>query len=515
MRRRLAPAAVLTAVAGVAFVVWTALVFRTSLLAAWDASALTPALAMNTAWGQITAACSFLFHPYVSYGVLLVLALWAWRRRLRNLALASGGAIPIAWLSTSALKYQFGRPRPPTVVPLVTAEGLAYPSAHMVAISALVTVGIAAVVVIRRNGALVWVIAAGGVALWFAVAYNRWALRAHYPTDIVGGGLWGLCVGGACLLGAGVRVVAPWPGRARPGAPPRVAVVVNPTKVPDWEHLRKHVDGAARGHGWRRPMWLETSSDDAGLDAARRAMASGADLVLASGGDGTIRSVCQALVHSGVALAVLPAGTGNLLARNVGVPLDLADAIDTAFDGVPRPLDLVEVRADGGPPQACAVMAGMGLDAIVMSETDPDLKRAVGPAAYVLSALGAMSRPPFSLATSLDGAEPVSGRVGLAMIANVGALQGGIQLIPDARPDDGLLDLLLADAHGLAGWAGMAGQVVSGASEIGGLQRAQARAVVLEADEPVPYQIDGDTLGSCRRLEASVVPGALTVMLPR
>ena len=83
MRRRLAPAAVLTAVAGVAFVVWTALVFRTSLLAAWDASALTPALAMNTAWGQITAACSFLFHPYVSYGVLLVLALWAWRRRLR------------------------------------------------------------------------------------------------------------------------------------------------------------------------------------------------------------------------------------------------------------------------------------------------------------------------------------------------------------------------------------------------------------------------------------------------
>ena len=101
------------------------------------------------------------------------------------------------------------------------------------------------------------------------------------------------------------------------------------------------------------------------------------------------------------------------------------------------------------------------------------------------------------------------------MIANVGALQGGIQLIPDARPDDGLLDLLLADAHGLAGWAGMAGQVVSGASEIGGLQRAQARAVVLEADEPVPYQIDGDTLGSCRRLEASVVPGALTVMLPR
>ena len=78
-----------------------------------------------------------------------------------------------------------------------------------------------------------------------------------------------------------------------------------------------------------------------------------------------------------------------------------------------------------------------------------------------------------------------------------------------------VLDLLLADAHGLAGWAGMAGQVVSGASEIGGLQRAQARAVVLEADEPIPYQIDGDTLGSCRRLEASVVPGALTVMLPR
>jgi len=385
----------------------------------------------------------------------------------------------------------------------------------MVGISTLVVLVIAITVVTRRNGPLLRAGRVGLALLWCAVAYNRWALRAHYPTDIVAGGLWGAFVASGCLLLARVHVVAPWPGRARPGLAPRVAVVVNPTQIADWETLRQHVDGAARGHGWRRPRWLETSPGDPGLDAARRALAEGADLVLASGGDGTIRSVCQALAGTGVALGILPAGTGNLLARNLGVPLDLGDALEAAFDGVPQSLDLVEVSADGGEPTASVVMAGIGLDAVIMGETDPDLKRAVGAAAYVMSAVGALSRPPFQVTTTVDADAPVRRTVALAMIANVGQLQGGIQLVPMARPDDGLVDLLFADAHGAGEWAEVAGRLVAGVSASARIDRGQGRHILLETDEPVAYQVDGDTLGTCTRLEASVMPGALTVMVPR
>ena len=513
--RRFATTGVATAASGLAFALWTFLTFNTTLLAGWDASALTPGVDLGTGWGQLTAACSFLFHPVVDYVVLAGLAVWAWRRRLRSLARALVLAVPLASASDPILKALVGRPRPPTVVPLVTAEGLAYPSGHLVGVSTLIVLVLAITVVTRRNGPLVWPARVGLLLLWCAVAYNRWALRAHYPTDIVAGGLWGAFVASGCLLAAGVHVVAPWPGRARPGVPPRVAVVVNPTKIADWETLRRHVDGAARGHGWGRPRWLETTPGDPGRGAARRALAEGADLVLASGGDGTIRSVCQALAGTGVALGILPAGTGNLLARNLGVPLDLGDALEAAFDGVPQRLDLVEVRADDGEPTASVVMAGMGLDAIIMGETDPDLKRAVGPAAYVVSAVGALSRPPFSVLTTVDAAAPVRRTVALAMIANVGQLQGGIQLVPDARPDDGLVDLLFADAHGAGEWAELAGRMVAGASESARIERGQGRSVLLETDEPVAYQVDGDTLGTCTRLQATVVPGALAVMVPR
>ncbi len=517
MRHRYANTAALTAAFGLAFALWSWLTFSTTDLAALDATSTSPGVDLAGGWGQLTAALSFALHPFASYAAVVILAVWAARRRLRNLALALAIAAPLGWGSERLLKLAFGRERPANRVPLVTSEGLAYPSGHMVGISVLIVLVLAVWVVTRRAGPAVWAGRAGLVGLWLLVAYNRWALRAHYMTDIVAGGLWGGFVASVSLLVAGVHVVAPWAGpRARSGVPPRVALIVNPTKIPDWEVMRKHVDGAARAHGWGRPLWLETTADEPGVQLARVAIERQADLVLVAGGDGTVRAVCEGLAGSGVALAVLPAGTGNLLARNLGVPLDMADALDVAFDGVPAPLDLVRVRADGGEEQASVVMTGMGVDAMIMSETNPDLKRAVGPAAYVVAAVNAMNRPVFEVAVTVGEREPVRRQVGLALVANVGQLFGGIQLMPDARAGDGLVDLLLAEASGPAAWAGMAGQVMSrpGAT-VRGIERAQARRVLLEAEQPVPYQVDGDTAGECLLLEARVDQGALTVMVPR
>ncbi len=514
MRGRIAPSVVTTVGFALAFAVWTWLSVRTETFAALDATSRTPGVTLAEGWGQLMAALSFLLHPAVSYTVVGILSVWAWRRRLRNLAWALAATIPLGVGSERLLKELVARERPAMAVPLVT-EGFAYPSGHLIGISALAVLAIAITVVTRRSDLTAWGVRLGMAALCVLVGYNRWALRAHYLTDIVAGGLWGGFVATFALLSTGVHVVAPWGGRPQRGVPPTVFVVVNPTKVPDWELLRKHVDGVARGHGWGRPRWLETTEADPGLAAARQAVAAGADLVVAAGGDGTVRSVAQALAGGRAALAVLPTGTGNLLARNLNIPLDVADALEVAFDGFPSPLDLVEVRADGGAPEASVVMAGMGVDAVIMSETNPDLKRAVGPAAYAISAVGALSRPLFGLKVSLGDGGPIRRTVGLALIANVGQLQGGVHLMPDARPDDGRFDVLLVQAHGPAGWANLAGRLVTGAAPATGLERWQGTRAVFEAEEPIAYQIDGDTAGTCRRLEAVVKPGALSVMLLR
>lgn len=514
MRRRIAPTGMVTAGFALAFALWTWLALTTTTFTALDATSLTPGVSLDEGWGQLTAALSFLLHPVVAYTVLGGLAMWAWRRRLLNLAWAIALAIPLGVGSERLLKLLVARERPPTQVRLVT-EGFAYPSGHLIAISALALLAVAVTVVTRRTDLTAWAVRSAAVFAVVAVGYNRWALRAHYFSDIVAGGLWGGFVASLSLLVAGVHVVAPWAGRPHRGVPPTVFVVVNPTKVPDWELLRKHVDGAAKGHGWGRPRWVETSEADPGREVARLAAEAGADLVVAAGGDGTVRSVSQGLAGTTATLAVLPTGTGNLLARNLGIPLDVADALEVAFDGVPAPLDLVEVRADGGEQEASVVMAGVGVDATIMSETNPDLKRAVGPAAYAISAVGALSRPPFALTTSVDAAAPVRRTVALALIANVGQLQGGVHLVPDARSDDGRFDVLFVEARGPAGWANIAGRVVTGASDIAGVERQQATRAVFEADEPVAYQVDGDPTGTCRRLEAVIVPRALTVMVPR
>jgi YegS/Rv2252/BmrU family lipid kinase len=182
---------------------------------------------------------------------------------------------------------------------------------------------------------------------------------------------------------------------------------------------------------------------------------SGVDLVLASGGDGTITACVGGIAGTGVPLGVLPCGTGNLLARNLGLPLSLDEALAVALTGSNRRLDVG--TANGAP---FVVMAGIGFDAEMLDGADERLKSRVGWAAYVLSALRHLRERPVRMTLRADGGPPQRRWASGVVVGNVGSLQGNVRLLPDAVPDDGVLDVAVLAASGWTGWLRLAADVL-------------------------------------------------------
>ncbi len=316
----------------------------------------------------------------------------------------------------------------------------------------------------------------------------------------------------------------------------RAAVVYNPIKV-DVAKLKDAVFAATKRAGWAPTLWFETTEEDWGQGVTASAIRRGADVVIAAGGDGTVRAVAEALRDSGVSLALLPSGTGNLLARNLELPLaNLEQAIEIAFSGADRRIDLgiVEiVRADGDSEEhAFLVMAGLGLDAKMIKNTNSTLKRAVGWLAYIDGITRSLPElKPVRIRYSLNGAPERSMSVHTIIVGNCGMLPGGLLLMPEAKPDDGLLDIAALRPRGPFGWAKVWRKV---AWENGVLRKsALGRKIIdLSADvrdvtylvgtdlrmtvegKPEEFQLDGDEFGEASSVHAWVDPGALTVKVP-
>jgi diacylglycerol kinase (ATP) len=202
----------------------------------------------------------------------------------------------------------------------------------------------------------------------------------------------------------------------------RCAVIYNPTKVSD--EFQQLVAARLERDGWTDTLWLETSADDPGRGMTKEAVAARVDLVIGAGGDGTVRVVADGLAGSGIPMGLVPAGTANLLARNLDLPLEEDAAADIAFAGHTWTIDLIKLTVDDRPPEHFAVIAGIGVDAMIMDETDPDLKDKLGSAAYFLAAAKALDRSPIRLTVQLDHHRPVKRRAMICAIANVGELPG-------------------------------------------------------------------------------------------
>ena len=291
----------------------------------------------------------------------------------------------------------------------------------------------------------------------------------------------------------------------------RAAVVYNPLKVPDLPGMTERVDRFMGENGWDAPLWLETTEDDPGIGMCERAVHDGCDVVFVCGGDGTVMAAVTAMAGCDVPLAVLPAGTGNLLARNLDLPLDdEEEALRIGIDGRTIQLDVGAVDD-----RKFAVMAGLGFDAAMMRDAPEGLKKAVGWPAYVVSATKHLRGRGIRITLTLDEGDPTVRRVRTVMVGNVGKLQGGIPLLPDAKPDDGLLDVVLIAPRNLADWMRVAGRVIRRADVPDRkMERFRGRHIKVDASRPQPRQLDGDVIENGRTLDVQVEAGALKLRVP-
>ena len=291
------------------------------------------------------------------------------------------------------------------------------------------------------------------------------------------------------------------------------AIVVNPTKFDDLVALRERVAAHCAGQGWEEPRWYETTAEDPGTGQAAEAITDGATLVCPLGGDGTVRSVATALLDSPVSLGLLPGGTGNLLARNLGLPLDnLEAALTIAMTGGDTPVDAAMVSFDEREPELFLVMAGMGLDAEAVAGASTQLKRRFGWLAYAVSGMKGLVSSGFSVRVAAGGRRAFSQHAATVMIGNCGELTAGVQLMPDARVDDGLLDVAVVSPRSLGSWMAVGAYILTrhrvGHSAIAHLSGPE---VAVFAARPVEAQLDGDGVGPVTSVTCTVRPGALTV----
>jgi diacylglycerol kinase (ATP) len=296
----------------------------------------------------------------------------------------------------------------------------------------------------------------------------------------------------------------------------RVAVVTNPVCDPGHRALHR-VRTVCRERGWPAPLALDTTPERPGAAQAHAAAEVGVDLVVAVGGDGTVREVASALAGSPVELGLVARGTANLLARNLRLPLhSLTRGVGVALDGVARPLDLVTVRLHHGTGEpvetTCLVISGLGHDGATLAAVRPRLKRHLGWPAYLEPGLWRLRAPLLPLVVAVDDDPPQTLRAWTVLVGSCGRIPFGVQVLPGARPDDGMLGTAVVAPRRPAQW----GWVVARTAlrlrrDLPGLVSRPGRAVHLHSEAPLTAQVDGDLFPGVTGLVATVRPAALRV----
>ena len=300
------------------------------------------------------------------------------------------------------------------------------------------------------------------------------------------------------------------PRTTPPPRPDHVAVVAHAGKTfgGGRRELRKVL--AAAGHA--KPLWYEVPKSSKAPKAIRRAIKAGADLIFVWGGDGMVQRSIDTIVEGAhaVPIAILPAGTGNLLANNLDIPADIPGAVKIGLQGVRQPLDVGVLNGE-----RFAVMAGTGLDAITMRDGTKSAKKRLGRVAYFRSGMKAVRNPPVQMEIRVNGKPWFSGKASCVLAGNVGTITGGIKLFPKASPIDGKLELAVVTAKTVLEWARVFARVVTGRgsrSPFVRTTRATRASVKMERTEP--YELDGGDRDPTNKLKLGIEPRAVTICIP-
>jgi undecaprenyl-diphosphatase len=441
-----------------------------------------------------------------------------------------------------------GRPRPLATHLDSHLPTSSFPSGHTAATLCLYG-ALAILVVPRTRGLWRWLAITVAVLMPALVAWSRMYRGEHHPLDVAGGVLLALLWLAAVTFAmrpnadlsepesATAPPISPSPAkdpssspppaavpvpadtaRVQPGSPGgpdrktgrRSAVVANPTRVTAGDSRHRQIHTALASAGWPKPIWLETTREDPGSGQTRQAVQAGAEVIFACGGDGTVAACASELAGTNVPLAVVPSGTGNLLAANLKLPAHATDAVAAATTRGRRRIDVGE--AEG---RCFTVMAGMGFDAQMLRDTPETLKARIGWPAYVISAARHLCETPMQVSISFDHAPPITRRARTVLVGNVGQLRGGLRLLPEATPDDGLLDVAVLMPPRRRDWLPLAWALLRQRPTTPEMETFQARHVQIRSDTEQPRELDGDLIEPSGDLTAAVRPAALWLCVPQ
>jgi len=258
------------------------------------------------------------------------------------------------------------------------------------------------------------------------------------------------------------------------------------------------------------PLWLEVDKSRQAPKRVRRALKQGAGRVLVWGGDGMVQKCSDVLAGTDAIMGILPAGTANLFATNLGIPSDLEGALHVALHGTPRRLDLGTINGEH-----FAVMAGTGFDARMIKEADGGLKDRIGQAAYVWTGAKALGTPRQATRVRVDGHTWFKGRASCVLVGNVGQIGKGVHAFEDAQPDDGVLEVGVVTAGSRVQWIRVITRMLAGTpTRSKFVHSTRGKSIDIRLGHKVAYELDGGDRKPSKRLAIRVAPAAITVCVP-
>jgi diacylglycerol kinase (ATP) len=290
---------------------------------------------------------------------------------------------------------------------------------------------------------------------------------------------------------------------------PKVAVIAHAGKTfgGGLLELRRELER----QGVEDPFWREVPKSKAAPREVKRALEAGVELMFVWGGDGTVQRCIDVIAGTDAALAIVPAGTANLLATNLEIPQNIERAVAIGLRGDRRKLDVGRFNGE-----RFGVMAGAGFDASMIRQADGGLKDRFGRVAYVWAGSKSLRAKPFKAKIEVDGASWYSGSASCILVGNMGRLFGGIEVFEDARPDDGRLEIGVVNADGVTDWVRTLARTALGHPERSPLVRAtSAKKIDVKLDRKVLYEVDGGDRVKVKTFKIKVEAKAVTVCVPR